>query len=74
MVPPRKAHGHSFGLPQVVLSLVNPVVLYVQKPNPKFCLVKQLPNLLAQPCIPKLVSPNLTELLHECRNVLGLWF
>jgi hypothetical protein len=41
-----KIRGHILGLPQAVLRLVNPTS----------CLVKHLPNLLTQSCIPKLVS------------------
>jgi hypothetical protein len=45
-----------------------PLSCYLPRTKLKSCLVKHLPNLLAQPCIPNLVSHNLAKLLRNLRN------
>jgi hypothetical protein len=57
-----------------MLGLVNLCPAIFLEPNLKSCLVKHLPNLIAQPCIPNPVSHNLSKLLRKFEKFWGLWF
>jgi hypothetical protein len=54
--------------------LVNLCPAIFLEPNLKSCLVKHLPKLLAQSCIPKHVSHNLNELPNESKKFWGSGF